>query len=243
MKKYLVISALLAGFSALPAHAAISDGFARYATAEGLKPFAKDLGGVIGSGLYTTGRSLGFSGFDIGFRAAGQFSPSGDNTIAKNSGQNFMYLPWLQAEIGMPFRLDGFVRMSNWQGLTVSGGGLRWGITKVNDQPYKLQALIVGAGHTAVNRSYSATHFSANLVLSMKMPVTTPYIGLGLDHTRLMVMEATTHPELEGSDIECNGYRATLGLRTKLARFGYLNTAFNILHGQPGAEAALGLRF
>ncbi|MDD4004356.1 MAG: hypothetical protein PHW69_04040 [Elusimicrobiaceae bacterium] len=243
MEKHLVLTALLTCLVLPAASAGMADGFARYATAGSLKPFARDFGGILGSGLYATGRSLGFSGFDVGMRVTGQFSPSGGNTIAKNSGQNFMYLPWVQAEIGMPFRLDGFVRMSNWEGITVSGGGLRWGITKVNDRPYALQAMLVGAGHTAVNRSFSATHFSGNLVVSMKTPWTTPYIGAGLDHTRLMVMEATANPELVGADITTNDYRATVGLHTKIARFGYLNAAFNFMHGEPGMEAAAGLRF
>ncbi|MFA6583097.1 MAG: hypothetical protein WCS77_02270 [Elusimicrobiaceae bacterium] len=218
--------------------------FSKYATADSLKPFARDMGGLIGSGLFSTGRSLGFSGFDVGVRAAAQFSPSSDNTILKNSGVNMLWLPWIQAEIGMPFRLDGFIRATNYEGLTMSGGGIRWGITKVDDEPYALQSMLVVAGHSAVNRSFSITHFSGNFVTSMKLSqVVTPYIGVGFDHTRLMVMESSADPSLVGSDVTVNDYRATVGMHFKIIRFGYLNTAFNMLHGQPALEGSLGVRF
>ena len=37
-------------------------------TAASLKPFARDLGGLLGSGANQTARPLGFSGFDLGVR-------------------------------------------------------------------------------------------------------------------------------------------------------------------------------
>ncbi|HOW89287.1 MAG TPA: hypothetical protein PL037_03320, partial [Elusimicrobiales bacterium] len=78
------------------------------ATADDLKPFARDLGGIVGSGTNQTARVLGFGGFDISARAVSQFRPSSGNGVLKRD-RPFGF-GWVQAEIGMPYRVDGFIR-------------------------------------------------------------------------------------------------------------------------------------
>jgi hypothetical protein len=51
-------------------------GFERYADAGSLKPFTRDLGGILGAVTFHNGRSLGFSGFDVGVRYSSQCYPS-----------------------------------------------------------------------------------------------------------------------------------------------------------------------
>ncbi|HBA61403.1 MAG TPA: hypothetical protein DCZ92_11425, partial [Elusimicrobia bacterium] len=66
------------------AFAAEYDGFNNAASSD-LKAFARDLGGLLGSGSNQTARSLGFSGFDLGVRGAMQIKPSRKNSVIKKS--------------------------------------------------------------------------------------------------------------------------------------------------------------
>ena len=244
MRMRIFIFSVLLPFSAAAGFGADPyQDFPVYVTADSLKPFAKDLGGLLGSALYTTARSIGFSGFDLGFRGAVQFEPSPDNEILKKSKVKAFWFPWVQAEIGMPFRLDGFIRGFNYQGLTVSGGGLRWGITKVNDMPYKVQVMLVGAGHAAVHRSFSITHFNGSVVCSYRFPKIVSYAGMGFDRTNLVVKEAPAGSGLAGGTVSVLEPRFTLGVNIKPAQFVYLALAGNLVHGQPAFESSIGIRF
>ena len=236
---------LLAAASAAAAHAAADPyaGFQQFADAGSLKPFARDLGGLLGSATFHNGRSLGFSGFDVGARYGAQFHPSaGDNIMRGNNVKSFG-LPWVQAEIGMPFKIDGFIRGISYQGLTVSGGGLRYGLYSPSDKPWTPQVLVSGVGHSVVHRDFSATHFGANLVCSAGTPAVMPYIGVGFDRTRLVVRSSKSDPALDGTNVTTIESRLTAGVSLKPHQFVYLSLAGTLAHGQGGAEADLGVRF
>ena len=145
----LLCAVLLGGLSA--ASAAGYDGFAAV-TASELKPFARDLGGLLGSGANQTARPLGFSGFDVGVRAVGQFNPSHGNGVLKKD--NLFGLGLVQAEIGMPYRIDGFVRGGAYEGMAVAGGGLRYGLWNVSDAKYHINAMLVAMGNMAAHRYF-----------------------------------------------------------------------------------------
>ena len=140
MKKFFILTALLTLLSAA-AQAGYYDN-AKYLEKESIKPFARDLGGLLGSGAAQTARSLGFSGFDIGVRAAAQVQPSKANTVLENN--RTFGLGFVQIELGMPFRVDGFIRGNVYEGISIVGGGLRYGLWNVSDEPYKLNASIIG---------------------------------------------------------------------------------------------------
>jgi len=218
-------------------------GFARYADSGSLKPFARDLGGILGAATFHSGRSLGFSGFDVGLRVGGQFHPSRGNSILRNEGVRLFGLPWVQAEIGMPFKLDGFIRGVSFQGLTIAGGGLRYGLYSKSDEPWSPQVLVSGVGHSVVHRDFSASHVGANLVASAGIPRVTPFAGVGFDRTRVVVRQSTLDPTLNGRVTETFESRFTLGARVKPYQFTYVSLAATLAHGQPGAEAGLGVRF
>lgn len=239
---------LLALSLALPsaASAAGADqygGFEQFADPGSLKPFTRDLGGVLGAATFHGGRPLGFSGFDVGARFGGQFYPSKGNSILRNNGVRLFGLPWLQAEIGLPFKLDGFIRGVSWQGLTIAGGGLRWGVHSVSDKPWAPHLLVSGVGHSVVHQHFSASHFGANLVLSSGNAVFMPYLGAGLDRTRLVVRNSTADPAVIGRVVSTTEGRYTAGFRVKPYQFTYLTLAYFLAHGQSGAEGGLGLRF
>jgi hypothetical protein len=240
MKK-IVISVLFCAVSVV-VDARQFDGVKNFATQSSLKPFARDIGGLVGSGVYNTARSLGFKGFDVSLRTSAQFKPSDGNTIMTQDGVDTFYLPWIQYEMGMFLRLDAFVRGFSHKGLTVSGGGLRWGITKINDAPYAFQLMLVGVGHAMVHESFSATHLGLGFAASWKIPRIMPYVGIGIDRTRLTIKQAPT-PELIGKTVTVTEPRYTIGINMKLARFFYTSIAFSLLHLEPAFEASTGVRF
>lgn len=229
--------------SAVPVRADQYGGFQQYADAGSLKPFARDLGAILGSATFHGGRSLGLSGMDVGLRAGMQFSPDKDDRILRNKGVRAFGLPWVQAEVGMPFRLDGFVRGVSYQGLTVAGGGLRYGLLKSTDKPWDPQFLISGVAHSVVHQHFSASHVGGNGVFSMGSSQYVPYIGAGVDRTRLVVRSSLADPTLNGSTVTTLTSRFTAGARFKPWTFVYFYVAYTLVNFRSGSEAGLGIRF
>jgi hypothetical protein len=239
----LYISAASLVFVARIAAADQYGGFQQFADSGSMKPFCRDLGGVLGAATFHSGRSLGFSGFDAGIRGGMLFSPDPNDRILRNNGVHDFGLPWVQAEIGMPFKIDGFIRGISYQGLTIAGGGLRYGLLKSSDAPWAPQLLISGSGHSVVHQFFSASHFGANLVYSMGIPVFTPYIGGGFDRTRVVARSSTLDPTINGQTFQTLESRFTAGFTVRPWPFFYLNLAGNLSHGRRGGEGGIGLHF
>lgn len=243
MKTLLAVLLLSAAAVSARASADPYAGFAPLADAGSLKPFTRDLGGLLGGATFHNGRSLGFSGFDIGVRYAAQFHPSAGDNIMRGNNVRMFGLPIVQAEIGLPFKIDGFIRGISYQGLTVSGGGVRYGVFSASDKPWAPQILISGVGHSVVHKDFSATHFGANLVASAGTPAVTPFVGAGFDRTRLVVRSSLLDPTLNGRDVTTLESRFTAGVNVKPYQFVYASLAGTLVHGMAGAEANLGVRF
>ena len=86
-----MIKKILFGFSvvfiSLRAAYAGSGTYADFPKAEAsdLRPFARDLGGLLGSGTNQTARVLGFGGFDLSVRSVVQFEPEKEDGILKKN--------------------------------------------------------------------------------------------------------------------------------------------------------------
>jgi len=223
------------------AAAAFAADFSRFHNAlpADLKPFTRDLGGLLGSGANQTARALGFAGFDIGAKSVMQFEPERKNTILKKN--NPFGLGLIQAEIGMPYRIDGFIRAGDYEGLAVAGAGLRYGIRKVSDAPYYLQVMIIAMGNMAAHKYFYASHFNSSLMFSVNVPHVAPYFGVGFDSTRL-VAQKTDDAALTGKTTNILEPRYTFGLRVKL-NLGYLACGTTYTHGRTLVNVGAGLRF
>jgi len=241
MKRLLLC--LLAVFPAVPAGADVYGGFEEFADSGSLKPFARDLGGVLGSATFHGGRPLGFSGFDLSVRTGLQSYPDKNDRILRNKGVRAFGLPWVQAEIGLPYRCDGFIRGISYEGLTIAGGGLRYGLLKSSDKAWAPHLLVSAVAHSVVHQHFSASHVGGSLVYSMGTSFCTPYLGAGLDRTRLVARSSRLDPALNGSTVTVAESRFTAGLRLRPWNFVYLNAAYVLVHGHSGAEAGLGIRF
>lgn len=244
MKRLLMISAALGLlFAGRAAEADQYGGFQRLADSGSIKPFCRDLGGVLGAATFHSGRSLGFSGFDAGLRGGMMFSPDANDRILRNNGVHAFGLPWVQAEIGMPFKIDGFIRGISYQGLTIAGGGLRYGVFSGGDKRWAPQLLIEGSGHSVVHQYFSASHFGANVVASMGIPAFTPYVGGGFDRTRVVVRSSLADPSIDGQTFQTLESRFTAGFTVRPWPFFYINLAANVSHGRRGGEGGIGLHF
>lgn len=250
MVKKLFLAIILWTAVLLPLHAGSSwDDFSANVSEQNVRAFAKDLGGLIGSGTYTTGRVLGWGGFQIGPRGTMLFKMSkgkNDTThtaLGERDKVGAVYYPWLQADIGMPFRLDGFIRAGSYDGMTIAGGGLRWGITSPSEMLGSFQPMLVVSAHSASARDFSASHYNASLVLSMKFKYFVPYIGGGVDYTTLHVNQADFAPSLVGDKEYVTTARATVGLNFKLPSYLDLSLAANYASYGLGAEASISVRF
>lgn len=237
MKKILFAS-VLAVLTLQTAYAASGRyGDFQYAVLSDLKPFARDLGGLLGSGTNQTARVLGFGGFDLSGRAVVQFEPeSGDGILKKDTPFG---LGWVQAEIGMPFRIDGFIKAGSFANLAVTGGGLKYGLT----QPQKkIQAMVVASGNMAAHKFFYATTFAASLVFSVNTPVVSPYFGAGMDNTNLVVQNNLADPTLVGKRIAVFEPRYMAGFRMTFLSYGFISGGYTYTHGRSLVNAGLGLR-
>ncbi len=244
MKK-LFLAILAAVVFSAPAFASgySFDDFAANVTEENLEYFTEDMAGLLGSGTYSTGRILGWGGFLLSARGAFMPKPSDENTaFGPKQDNEFVYMPWVQGEIGLPFRIDGYIRATSWDGLTLAGGGLKWGVTRPVDTLYSFQTMVTVLAQSGVHKDFSLTHYNANLVISFKMPVVTPYIGGGVDYMKLTV-EGAADSALIGKAKYTTTPRATAGLNFKLPAYIDLSLAANYASYGVGGEASLGVRF
>ncbi len=238
MRNIVILSILVLFSGPVAARAGEYDGF-RAAGADVFKPFARDLGGLLGSGSNQTARPLGFSGFDLGVRAVAQFNPSHGNTALKPN--NIFGLGFVQAEIGMPYRIDGFVRGGAYDGVAVAGGGLRYGLWNVSDEKYHFNAMLLGMADMAVHRYFNAIHFNTGVTCSLNVPVVAPYISAGYDFTKLQA-QAMDNPALNGKTVSVAEPRLTVGFRTKL-KLGYIAGGVAYTHDRLLVSTSAGFRF
>ncbi|WP_428897945.1 hypothetical protein Dip518_000132 [Parelusimicrobium proximum] len=241
IKHFLILSVMVV--LALPLSARDKfDDFSANVTKENLKYFAKDLGGILGSGTFTTGRVLGWGGFQVGPRGAVAFKLDDKNTALGDPDKvGHIIMPWIQADIGMPWKIDAFIRAGTFNGLTMSGGGLRWGIFRPVTTDYSFQAMVVASAHSAVGDGFSAAHYAGNVVLSMTMKHFTPYVAAGVDNTKVTVKDASA--VLNGQRENVVTPRYTAGLNFKLPLYLDLSLAGHYANYGPGGEASLSLRF
>lgn len=251
MNKFLIAVLLLIALTPRPSLFAEDPfgHFKEYADRASFKPFTRDLGSLLGSASFHSGRSLGFSGFDLGAHLGMQFRPDKNNTALRRGGTKTFGIPFVQGEIGLPLRMDGFIRGISYQGITIAGGGLRYGLFRVTDQVWKPQVLVATIGHSVSHRDFSASHFGADLVVSISHPIFTPYLGAGFDRTRVVARAADADPTIVGEVATTMEPRYTGGFSLRpfpeksQYHFLYIQSALTMAHGEPGLDAGFGLRF
>lgn len=229
------------------AQAAQFDDIKHFVRKDALKPFARDLGGMLGANVAHSGRSLGFPGFDVGVRFAGMLSVDDKDVILKGADAEQFGMPYIQAELGLPFKLDGFIRGFSYSGLTMVGGGLRYGLLRVVDLPLTPQLTVGVMGDTLSFSQFSATHFGADLTLSVKALIVEPYLGVGFDRTKVEIKSVGASQlafAADGDNAVGTASRVTLGLNLKPLPLFYVFGGYTLVDGsQNGFEGGMGIRF
>ncbi|MDA8242914.1 MAG: hypothetical protein M0025_02205 [Elusimicrobia bacterium] len=245
MKK-LILAVCLLPFLAAGAKADPFSDFKTQIAAQGkalLKPFAADLGGVIGANDFNSGRSLGFPGFEAGLAATIQAKPSSDNRVLRDAGVKAFGAALLHAGAALPLvGADVMVRGVGYSGFSIVGAGLRYGVIKSGTLTKFIPDVSVSAYYDAINYDYfKGSHMSLDAVASFDIPVIKPYAGVGLDRTKLEIKNVSAL--LNGVDASISKPRYTLGVRLSPLPLLYVYGAYNILHGQTGYSIGAGAKF
>lgn len=211
-------------------------------TAANLKPFALDLGGLLGGASFHSGRSLGFPGFDVALLGMTQFKPGKDNTILRGAGVDAFGLPMVQAAVGLPLKFDVIVQGVSGGGAKVYGGGLRWGVLRSGVLLRIPDVTVSVLGNKVIHSHFSAEHLAVNASASWHLPIIHPYAGVGYDVTKVKLGASTT-PGLAGSNATARGARLTGGVDLSPLPFFHLFAAYTLRHGESGADFGLGARF
>lgn len=238
MNSLLLLLCLTASAQATP----FSDFEARIAPSL-VKPFALDMGGVLGGLSLWNGRSLGFPGFEAGVMSAAQTRPDRDDLILRNSGVGLFGLPVLHAAVGLPLKLDLVVHGFTYDKVTLIGGGLRYGIFKSGLLTKWIPNVGVSAfGDSAEHPAFRLTHASLNAAAGWNLPFVTPFVGIGVDRTKATVKAAAT-PAAIGATATATGTRLNAGVDLTPFPFLRLRAAYMMVHGLPGFAAGIFAKF
>jgi hypothetical protein len=242
MKKLLLTLCLLPLLAAA-AKADVFGDFKKYATTDYLKPFAGDIGGLIGATDFNSGRAIGFPGFDVGIDGAIQAKPSANDGILRAAKVNAFGLPMAHAGVALPLLdADVMVRGVSYSGFSILGGGLRYQLLKSGTLTKFIPDVSVSAYYDAISQNFfKGSHMSFDAVASFDIPVIKPYAGVGLDRTKI---EAKSVPLLaSGTSGTISNTRYTLGVRFSPMPLLYVYGAYNILHKQDGYSVGAGIKF
>ena len=216
--------------------------FKTYATKAYLKPFAEDLGGLIGGADFNSGRALGFPGFEAGLAATVQSKPNSKNLILKNADIKAFGIPLVQASAGLPIvGADIALRGITLSGFSVIGVGARYPVLKSGTLTKFIPDVSVSAFYDAINYKYfKGSHMSFDAAASFDIPVIKPFVGVGIDRTSLEIKDV---PGLNGVDGTISKPRYTLGVKFSPMPLLYVYGAYSSLHGNAGYQAGFGARF
>lgn len=238
-----ILLALLCVLVAAPSRADVFSDFQSKVQTEYLKPFALDLGGVLGGASAHTGRALGMPGFWAGVVAGVQFRPDRDDRILRDANVKAFGVPLVEAGVGLPFKVDLIVHGLTAHGLTIYGGGLRYGLYKTDLVDGFLPNVSIAAFGDKVNHAYfSASHGSMDATATWNLPVVKPYFLAGFDVTEVKAGAANT-PGVTGAKATARGSRFSAGADIHPMPFVSLRGAWTMRHGIPGFDAGLGVQF
>ena len=211
-------------------------------TQASLDALTKDFSAAVGAGSYHTGEALGFPlGFDIGVHAA-VVGVKDENTILRDDGST-LTSGWVQAEVGLPLRLNVVGRLGKIQDADAFGGGLRLGIFK-SAVPGIPSLSVTGLYTQSTHDMFDAKTLTGNLVLSFAVPFIHPYIGVGVDHTKLEVSDDPAIPagsrNLDSSE---DSTRIEAGINLSLIPFTYITLGGGFANGEELYHAGLGAKF
>jgi hypothetical protein len=226
-------------------------GFQQNVQSSYLKPFALDLGGLLGASTVDTGRTYGFPGFWLGGDAVLQTRPNSNDLILRDANVHSFALPMIQAGVGLPFQTDVVLHGVGAYGVNIFGGGIRKSLFRSGLVTSFLPSVSVSAFGDKVNAgAFSASHGAANATAMWNLPIIKPFVEGGYDLTKVSI-GAATNPNLSaagnaalvGTSATSSGTRLAAGVDLTPFPFFDLRLALLELHGIPGGQLGLGVTF
>ncbi|HAM39362.1 MAG TPA: hypothetical protein DCP53_08240 [Elusimicrobia bacterium] len=213
-----------------------------------VEPFAKDIGSVLAGGMSHSGRTLGLvPGVDVGVGASLSTKPSSDNVILKNSiGEKLFGMPFIQLSKGLPMNIDIVLRgFPETQGIQVLGFGLKYGIIQK-----ELAAVSLGLSAMYSYNSLTYDTFKANVnslsgMISLKIPMIEPYIGISIDSTKLETdfTIAQLPAGVQNLSVTTTQPKYVAGINLSLIPLTYINIGATYLIDHIGADIGIGIKF
>ncbi len=213
-----------------------------------VKPLAKDVGAVLGGGMFHSGRTLALvPGIDVGFSASAAMQPSDDDIILKNAiGKKPFGLPYIQLSKGLPYGIDITLRgFPESQDIKLLGAGLKYGIVEKEFAVVKLGLSAMYSYNRLQHSDFKATTNSFAGIFSVKIPVVEPYLGVAIDSTKLETnfSDAELGAVKTNVNVSVSEPRYILGLNFSLVPFTYINVAGTYSVDHYGVDFGLGLKF
>lgn len=211
-----------------------SDNFAANLNQKTLDALAGDIGALVGGPSFHHGKALGFPiGIDVGVHAAFAGVDKEDKILRDNGAT--AHSGFVQAEYGLPGRINVLGRIGKLYDADVYGGGLRWGVF-TSDVP-GLPSVSLSALYDQVKRGlFDAETYSGNLVASFDIPFIHPYIGVGYDATKV-------NPDGSALNGKSAGTRLEAGVNLSIIPFTYLSIGGGLANNRRLGHAGLGVRF
>lgn len=208
-----------------------------------IKPFAADLGGIIGGNDFHSGAAIGFPGFDAGLAVTLQSKPSAENRLLRNAGVDTFGAAVLHAGAALPLiGADLMVRGVSYSGFSIIGGGLRYPLLKSGTVARFIPDVSVSAYYDVIDYKYfKGSHMSFDAAASFNIPIIKPFVGVGLDRTKVEVQKVSA--ALNGASGTISKPRYTVGVRFSPLPLLYVYGAYNVLHGQAGYSVGAGAKF
>lgn len=222
---------------ALPAHAGDFTSIGALTQGE-FRRLAEDLGAATSYKGVTPATPLGLIGFDVGVEvSATDVKNTGVFNAAGAGSASTLYLPKVHLHKGLFGNLDigGFVGALSDLGGTVAGAEVRWAFLG-DTATTPAMAVRVSGSKTLDLGSVDVDTIAADLVVSKRLTIVTPYAGFGT---------VRTSAKASGTSLGEEKFNQGRGFAGVNVNFGILNLAFEAekLGGNTTLSAKAGWRF
>ena len=163
-----------------------------------MEDLANDLGGIMTGGNFGVSASLGLANVNLNLKV--NYNKV-SNDIMKKSGTSEVYVPMLNAAVGLPYDINILAKYGYMQDTNIYGAGLRYLVYKGKDMI--IPAVSVHGMYTMLNAREGSNKVDANnlgfgAVATFNIPIVTPYVGLGWDFTKA-IAKSSSKQNTEGS--------------------------------------------
>lgn len=203
-----------------------------------LDNLASDLGSVMTGGSFGVSSSLGLANFNLNIKLA---NTNVSNEIMDAEGTTVLYMPILQAEVGLPYDVDLIGRYSYSYDSSLYGLGARYTVydSSVMFIPsVSVQGIYSILKTSAGDNKLDTDNIALATVATFGIPFVTPYVGIGWDKTTVKP-QSSNKQYLSGTASNV-GYSAGVAISVLMLNG---NVGVTIYDGEPNYNFGLSAGF